>query len=139
MTYFFCPETMGLYPGGLTGDAVGKTAVELTEAEYRELAGLALALSAEGLPILAALVAPSAEQLTSAERAWRDSELASVAWLRDRHRDQLEIGKAATFSEDQYSELLFYIQALRDWPQSDGFPTIELRPGAPLWIAEQSQ
>ncbi|WP_411564834.1 phage tail assembly chaperone [Pseudomonas shirazensis] len=139
MNYFFCPETMGFYPGGLTGDAVGKASIELTEAEYRELAGQALALDVEGRPILASLVAPSNQQLESAERAWRDSELAAVAWLRDRHRDQMEINAPTTLTQDQYNELLLYMQALRDWPQSELFPSIEHRPIVPDWIADQSQ
>lgn len=73
------------------------------------------------------------------ERAWRDAELASVMWLRERHRDQLEIGRETTLSAEQFTELLEYMQDLRDWPQSPGFPGIEQRPAAPPWIAQQAQ
>lgn len=78
----------------------------------------------------------SAEEV---ERAWRDNELAAVTWLRDRHRDQLEIAVATTLSADQFTELLMYMQQLRDWPQSDAFPDSTQRPVAPPWIADQSQ
>lgn len=74
-----------------------------------------------------------------AERSWRDGELASLMWLRERHRDQLEIGREATLSAEQFTELLEYTQDLRDWPQSPDFPDIEQRPVLPAWIAEQTQ
>jgi hypothetical protein len=80
-----------------------------------------------------------ADQAAVTERAWRDKELASLVWLRDRHRDQLEIEVVTTLSGEQFAELLVYMQALRDWPQSPVFPDIEQRPAASAWIAEQSQ
>lgn len=90
----------------------------------------------DGLPIL---IDPPAPDLADQERWWRDNELSSVIWLRDRHRDQLDIGSATTLSSDQFAELLLYMQALRDWPQSAGFPDSQHRPIAPDWIAEQAQ
>jgi hypothetical protein len=73
------------------------------------------------------------------ERAWRNTELASLVWLRDRHRDQLEIGGETTLTSEQFNELLVYMQALRDWPQSPDFPDSQHRPTASDWIAEQTQ
>lgn len=80
---------------------------------------------------------PGAEDQDAIERAWRDTELASLVWLRDRHRDQLEIEATTTLSGEQFTELLVYMQALRDWPQSQAFPDVGQRPTAPAWIAEQ--
>ncbi|MEW9901653.1 phage tail assembly chaperone [Pseudomonas putida] len=80
--------------------------------------------------------APTAADL---ERQWRDAELMALVWLRDRHRDQLEIGVATTLTPEQFSELLVFMQSLRDWPQSEAFPDSEQRPVAPPWIADQSQ
>ncbi|OCW20994.1 hypothetical protein C9382_11840 [Pseudomonas aylmerensis] len=60
-------------------------------------------------------------------------------WLRERHRDQLEISRETTLSAEQFTELLEYMQDLRDWPQSPDFPDIEQRPVPPAWIAEQIQ
>lgn len=71
------------------------------------------------------------------ERHWRNSELISVTWLRDRHRDQLELGIGPALSAEWFAELLTYTQALRDWPQSPGFPDRQFRPVAPDWIAAQ--
>lgn len=82
---------------------------------------------------------PSAGADVDVERSWRDAELVSVMWLRERHRDQLEIARETTLSAEQFTELLEYMQDLRDWPQSPSFPDIEQRPPSPAWIAEQSQ
>lgn len=70
-------------------------------------------------------------------RAWRDNAIESVKWLRERQRDELDLALEPTLSTEQFKELLLYMQALRDWPQSPDFPDIELRPIAPSWIAEQ--
>jgi hypothetical protein len=78
-------------------------------------------------------------QAAAGERAWRDGELSGVAWLRERHRDQLELVRPTTLTAEQFAELLVYLQALRDWPQSPDFPALEQRPVAPPWIAEQAQ
>ena len=92
-----------------------------------------------GLPILVDMSPPSSEDLAAAERAWRDAEVMRVSWLRDRHRDQVEVGAATTLSAEQFAELLVYLQALRDWPQSDVFPDVAGRPLLPEWIANQTQ
>lgn len=73
----------------------------------------------------------------AAERAWRDMQIASVEWLRNRHRDQLEIGAPTTLTAEQYQELLQYMQTLRDWPQSEAFPNQAGRPQPPEWLAGQ--
>lgn len=73
------------------------------------------------------------------ERSWRDAEFAGLVWLRDRHRDQLEIGAAPALTAEQFTELLRHMQSLRDWPQSEHFPAIEHRPLPPSWLAEQAR
>lgn len=82
---------------------------------------------------------PSLDALQVAERAWRDAELTSVTWLRERHRDQQELGVDTTLSAEQFVELLAYMQALRAWPQSSDFPDSAHRPTAPRWIADQTE
>lgn len=77
--------------------------------------------------------------LATTERAWRDNVLTSITWLRERHRDQQELGGETTLSAEQFAELLAYMQSLRNWPQSPDFPDSEHRPIAPPWIAEQSE
>ena len=76
--------------------------------------------------------------LIAAERLWRDTEIEAVKWLRERHRDQQEIGVTPTLSAIQFHELLVYVQALRDWPQAYTFPKLADRPIAPGWISDQS-
>lgn len=88
---------------------------------------------------LAAMVQSVAPNSNALERAWRDAELASVMWLRERHRDQVEISAQAALSAEQFAALLVYMQALRDWPQSPDFPDSTHRPVAPAWIADQTE
>lgn len=78
------------------------------------------------------------ERASSEERAWRDAEVESVKWLRERHRDEMDLEIASTLTAEQFKVLLTYLQALRDWPQSSDFPTQALRPIQPDWIAEQT-
>lgn len=70
----------------------------------------------------------------AAERQWRDNELAARQWLRERHRDELDLGRPTTLSNEQFSELLDYLQKLRDWPQAEAFPDLQYRPQTPNWI-----
>lgn len=80
-----------------------------------------------------------ASRATEAERIWRNGELVRVSWVRDRHRDEIDLGKATTLDNDQFAELLTYMQDLRDWPESQSFPDTSGRPVPPAWIADQSQ
>jgi hypothetical protein len=111
-----------LYVSLLAGQSTGKT----------------IMLGEQGLPVLIDPV-PDPDAPLHQERAWRDGELLAVMWLRDRHRDQLEIAESTTLTAEQFGALLLYMQALRDWPQSADFPDSQHRPLAPEWIAEQTQ
>lgn len=72
----------------------------------------------------------------ASERLWRDAQVSSVEWLRNRHRDEVEQGIQTTLSAAQYEELLAYIQALRDWPTAAGFPDAANRPVVPAWVGQ---
>lgn len=93
----------------------------------------------QGLPILIDPPPLTQDQQIEQERQWRDAELASRQWLRDRHRDEQDLGRETTLNGEQFGELLGYLQSLRDWPQSEHFPVLEHRPIAPSWIADQTQ
>ena len=80
----------------------------------------------------------TAEEDASTERRWRDGELESIKWLRERHRDEVELGGPASLTAEQYSELLGYMQSLRDWPQASDFPDAKHRPIRPDWIDKQT-
>lgn len=73
-------------------------------------------------------------ELCKAERIWRNVEIQRVQWLFERHRDESEIGIARTLDPDSFTELLIYIQALRDWPGSELFPVRTHRPVVPALL-----
>ncbi|AVX92318.1 hypothetical protein PkP19E3_18365 [Pseudomonas koreensis] len=79
------------------------------------------------------------EDLAALERIWRDGQLSESQWLTARHRDELDLSSATTLTTIQFSELLVYRKALRDWPQGDLFPLADHRPVPPPWLAEQAQ
>lgn len=144
MKLFYSAGTGGFYSSQISGNDVPSDAVEITSEEHVELLsglrqGRLIHLDAEGRPVLGDIPVPVEPSPIDVERAWRDAELSAVVWLRDRHRDQLEIGAATTLSDGQFKELLVYIQALREWPQSVSFPDLNARPIEPLWLAEAQQ
>lgn len=84
--------------------------------------------------LAAALVAEDAARRAAAERDWRDGELGRLFELRDRHRDEVDLGIDTTLPQGQFGELLGYIQRLRDWPQASAFPDHQARPAPPDWL-----
>ena len=62
------------------------------------------------------------DELFSRLRIKRDTRINSVLWMRERHADELELGKGTSLTPEQYTALLTYIQALRDIPQQEGAP-----------------
>lgn len=74
---------------------------------------------------------------TLAERQWRDAQINRLRWLRERHLDEREAGRATTLTAEMNAELLDYLQALRDWPQSQVYPDGQQRPAEPQWLATQ--
>ncbi|NWD44876.1 MULTISPECIES: hypothetical protein [Pseudomonas] len=75
--------------------------------------------------------------MQSLERDWRNSQIESIKWLRERHRDEADMAANTTLSSAQFFELLTYLQQLRDWPQAVEFPAMDKRPKAPGWISQQ--
>ena len=65
---------------------------------------------------------PTVEELFGRLRSERDTRINSVLWLRERHADELELGKETLLTPEQYTALLTYIQALRDIPTQPGAP-----------------
>ncbi|MGY2363467.1 phage tail assembly chaperone [Pseudomonas azotoformans] len=142
MAIFYCAETGGFYLSGMQPE--GLACVEITKAEHADLraqnaAGKIISAGADGAPIAIVPPPPTDEEKASKERGWRDIEVSRAAVLRDRHRDQLEIGADTALTSDQFTELLMYMQALRDWPQSSHFPDAEHRPVAPAWITGKTE
>lgn len=65
-------------------------------------------------------------------RQKRDSLLNEVLWLVDRHNQQLQINVETTLSSTEYTNLLLYIQALRDVPEQPEFPASINWPNNPI-------
>ena len=65
---------------------------------------------------------PSTDELFSRLRVERDTRISAVLWMRERHADELELGKETSLTPEQYTALLTYIQALRDIPAQPGAP-----------------
>lgn len=140
---FYSRSTGGFYEKAVHGDKIPADALEISNDLYSSVIGnldpgKIIAADDEGKPCLIEKPAPI-RNIVLQDREWRDNQLVSVTWLRDRHRDQIDLGISTTLSATEYSELLAYIQSLRDWPQSPDFPQIDHRPIAPTWINEQSQ
>ena len=118
--------------------------VEITD-EYRqellvgETSGRKIAPDKTGKPVLVDPPPPSPEVLAAQARQWRDAEIESVKWLRERHRDETDAQRTTTLTASQSGELIDYVQALRDWPTSRDFPLLESRPPKPDWIALQTK
>ena len=69
-------------------------------------------------------------------RRWRDLALDAVLWIRDRHRDEAELGVPTSIDQMQFDQLQGYIQALRDWPVHPEFPAESSKPLLPEWLAQ---
>lgn len=65
---------------------------------------------------------PTTGELFSRLRSGRDGRISAVLWMRERHADELELGKETTLTPEQYTALLVHIQALRDLPAQEGAP-----------------
>lgn len=141
MKLFYSAEAGGFFSSLISGNNVPSDVVEITSAEHVALLnglreGRTISIDVAGRPSLGALPAPANRDLSADERNWRDQTLLVAIGIRDRHRDQLEIEVDTTISSDQFTDLLIYMQTLRDWPQSPDFPDSEHRPIAPAWITE---
>ncbi|POG00999.1 hypothetical protein BGP82_26500 [Pseudomonas putida] len=135
----FSKSTGAFYVRAVHGNNMPPDVVEITMEEYGALLdgqqlGKVIAADTAGRPVLQSA---SPEQLAAIERDWRDEELAALQWLRERHRDEVDLGRLTTLTAEQFIELLGYLQALRDWPQADAFPDQWQRPKELSWIQEQ--
>lgn len=141
---YMSPSTQGLYNTRTYPKAqLPSDVVEITEEQFWYLlkgqnAGKVMAVDTAGQPTLIDPVT-GPDELARQERFRRDSELERVKWLRERHRDELELSMSPSLTSDQYSQLLTYMQQLREWPQSPDFPDPAHRPVAPGWIESETQ
>lgn len=140
MKRLYSRATQTTYIPGLHA-SIPSDAVEISDELYSAVIGnppdgKAREHDRNGLPYLVDAPPPVADA-AAIERQWRDSELSGVMWLRERHRDQLEISAPTSVTNEQFEQLLIFMQELRDWPQSASFPDRKHRPESPDWIAGQ--
>ncbi|AIC18352.1 phage tail protein [Pseudomonas chlororaphis] len=125
-------------------DFMPDDAVEISADRHAELLvgqseGKVITWGADGFPTLIDPPPPGTEELSAAERSWRDQQLSDTDGVVSRHRDEIEEGVVTTLSAGQYAALQAYRRALRNWPEADEFPLIDRRPPAPDWLADQLQ
>ena len=117
--------------------------VEVLQDEHDEifralsLGGSVLVPGENGRPTTAPAPGPTLEEQKARERAIRDRVLLLTDPLISRHRDELEAERPTSITGEQYKQLQGYRQDLRDWPESEHFPTIEFRPEQPAWLTDQ--
>lgn len=65
-------------------------------------------------------------------KAQRGNLLSGSDWYSTRHRDQLGAGIPTSLTAQQFTDLMTYRQALRDWPTSGDFN--QPFPTKPSWM-----
>jgi hypothetical protein len=147
MQYFYSPQERGVFnsaihpEGSMPDDVIPITAQQRREIVDGIAAGKQVELDAAGQLRVVETVADPAlahERRCQQARYWRDGEIERVKWLRERHRDEQDQQLRTTLTAAQFASLLWFIQLLREWPQSPTFPDPAQRPVAPAWIAEQT-
>lgn len=150
MKFYFSPSTTTFFRSDIHGepgsddcsmpDEVREVSVEVFERmlRVREQGGRVIP-DEDGLPIAAPPLLPTSEELAEKERRWRDRVISTTEWIVTRHRDEVDMGQETMITPEQFSELLRYRQALRDWPTVEGFPNVDLRPNPPGWLADQTE
>ncbi|MBA6065927.1 phage tail protein [Pseudomonas mosselii] len=107
--------------------------VEVSDTQRAELLagtqqGLVITRASDGKPALSVPPPLPTAELAARERRWRGSQLLRTDAAVTRHRDEVELGRVTTLTASQYTELLGYRAALRDWPTDDLFPDSGKRP-----------
>ncbi|MBT9299801.1 phage tail assembly chaperone [Pseudomonas sp. TAE6080] len=150
MKFYFSPSTTTFFRSDIHGepgsddcsmpDEVREVSVEVFERmlRVREQGGRVVP-DEDGLPIAAPPLLPTSEELADKERRWRDRVISTTEWIVTRHRDEVDMGQETMITPEQFSEVLRYRQALRDWPTVEGFPNVDLRPNPPGWLADQAE
>ena len=141
MKRFYSRSTGNTYLAGYHTH-LPEDAVEIDDERYETVianpqAGADRSHDEQGLPILVESMPLSDEQLSEQAKIWRDNEFDRYVWLRDRHRDEVELMKATTLCDADYQSLLLYLQALRKWPQAKKFPAKRSRPKKPAWMTAE--
>jgi hypothetical protein len=75
-------------------------------------------------------------QIMQDARLIRDRMISMIEWRKERHRDELELSLSTTLSNQQYLDLLAYIQNLRECLDGLSDPSELEWPSKPAFITE---
>lgn len=71
-------------------------------------------------------------------RVQRDTYISDIEWRINRYRGQHELGIETTDTAETYIQILRYVQYLRDIPETEGFPNIEVQTFEE-WASQQEE
>ena len=80
----------------------------------------------DGTYRLEEIPAPTTEELAQEKRAERDNLINSISWRIERYNQQKQLGIETSDSENEYMAILQYIQYLRDIPEQEDFPNVDV-------------
>ena len=69
----------------------------------------------------------SIEQKCSEFRMKRDEAINNIIWRIERYEQQKKLNISTSDSEEDYMNILLYIQYLRDLPNDEEFPNLEIK------------
>jgi len=150
MKFYFSPSVTAFYRSDISGElgsddcSMPADALEVSSDLYERMLrvreeGGQVVPDEDGIPVAAPALLPSGEVLAEKARRWRDGVISASEWVVARHRDEMDMAQETMITPEQFSELLRYRQALRDWPTVEGFPSADRRPKEPDWLADQVQ
>ena len=127
MSIAFSPHTRAFYDPASWPHDLPTDIVLISESEHARLlgelsSGRLLDVDAEGLPRTIEPAGPTIEQLALQARQRRDTEIAAVQWLIERHRSESSLQLSTTLTDEDYLLVHRYVQDLRDVPEQDSFP-----------------
>ncbi|MGC0151056.1 phage tail assembly chaperone [Chromobacterium vaccinii] len=140
MPIYFSPSLCGFFDGDSTIRPAD--AAEIQTELYNALldaqaAGAVIGVNAKGAPVARAKPAPTAAEVASQARDYRDLLLKDALSVLDRHAYQKNYGLPTTLTDGEVRQWAIYAQGLRDVPQQSGFPTKIDWPTPPSPAAER--
>lgn len=126
---YYSASTRGFYDSDIHGSRMPLDCVELTEAQWQGLIaenakGKEIVSDERGFPFSILIESNTPKNA----RSFRNAELRRTDVLVLRHREEQELDRKTTLSKEQFFQLLFYRQSLREWPGNENFPSGRPRP-----------
>lgn len=81
---------------------------------------------------------PTEEEKAAQLRKQRDALINGIEWRISRYRDQHELEIETSDTTETYIQILQYIQYLRDIPETEGFPDIQIQTFEE-WASQQEE